>query len=92
MGLLFKMCRCSQAVLALVPAKEDAGGEVRRAEAEVLGVAARLGKGVLPGKRALPQFPRSPPCWWNGRLTTLSPPPPLASGLHLPLSPVEAWQ
>jgi len=84
------MCRGSQAVLAQVPAKEDAGGEVRRAEAEVLGVAAQHGKGVLPDKRALPQFPPSPPCWWNGHLTTLSPPPPPASGLCLPLWPVEA--
>ena len=48
------MCRCSQAVLSLVQAKEDAGGEVRRSEAEVLGVAAQLGKGVVPGKRARP--------------------------------------
>jgi len=46
----------------LVAAEEDAGGEARRAEAEVLAVAAELGKGVLPGKRALPQFPPIPPC------------------------------
>jgi len=89
MGLLFKRCRCSQAVLALIPAEEDAGGEVRRAEAVVLGVAAQLGKGVSLDKRALQRFPPSPPCWWNGYLTTLSPPPPPASGLCLPLWPVE---